>query len=173
MTFGHRLIRRFPWVRLPQPQLADFTGASLLLASEGRAISPAAIELLCQLAEPRDTTIHVLSIARIWGSRFGMPHPGLMPNKRELEIQRDLVRDAVLLLKQRGYQAEGQVISSRSPAKRIGAAAAQHDSAAIIMAADAQRHWLTADFLWSQEPYRVRRLASVPVYLAVAADRLE
>lgn len=164
------LLRRLPWSAVPAPEPADFTGRALLLASEGRVFPAAAIDLLCSLAGPAGTSVHVLSIARIWGSRFGMPHPGLMPNKRELEVQRDLVREAVLRLRAQGYQAEGQVVSSRNPAKRISAAAAQRQSAAVIMAADARRHWLVADFLWSQEPYRVRRLAPVPVYLAVAAE---
>jgi len=171
--FGKRLVRRLPWAAPSAPALADFTGDTLLLASEGRAISPDALALVSRLVKPQGTTIHVLSLARIWGSRFGMPHPGLMPNKHELEVQRDLVRDAVLALRQRGYQAEGQVVSSRSPAKRIVAAAAQHGSAAIVMSADAPRHWLVADFLWSQEPYRVRRLAAIPVYLAILPEGLD
>jgi hypothetical protein len=33
------------------------------------------------------------------------------------------------------------------------------------MGADPPRGRLLADFIWSQEPYRVRRRADVPVYL--------
>jgi len=39
---------------------------------------------------------------------------------------------------------------------------------AIVMAADPPRGRLVADFLWSQEPYRVRRRAKIPVYLVLA-----
>ena len=37
------------------------------------------------------------------------------------------------------------------------------------MGADAPRGAFVGDFLWSQEPYRVRRRAKVPVYLVTAA----
>ena len=35
------------------------------------------------------------------------------------------------------------------------------------MAADPPRGRLIRDFIWPQEPYRVRRRAGVPVYLVV------
>ena len=34
--------------------------------------------------------------------------------------------------------------------------------------ADPPRHWFVADFVWAQEPYRVRRRARLPVYLVPA-----
>ena len=36
---------------------------------------------------------------------------------------------------------------------------------AIVMAADPPRNRLLGDFFWSQEAYRVRRRARMPVYL--------
>jgi adenylate cyclase len=41
---------------------------------------------------------------------------------------------------------------------------------AIVMAADSPRHWLVAGMIWSQEPYRVRRRAAMPVYLVVGKE---
>jgi len=38
---------------------------------------------------------------------------------------------------------------------------------AIVMAADPPLHWFVSGMVWSQEPYRVRRLASIPVYLVI------
>lgn len=38
------------------------------------------------------------------------------------------------------------------------------------MAADKKKPWVLADLMWSQEPYRVRRRANVPVYLVVQSD---
>ena len=35
------------------------------------------------------------------------------------------------------------------------------------MAADPPLHWFVSNMVWSQEPYRVRRLAPIPVYLVV------
>jgi hypothetical protein len=38
------------------------------------------------------------------------------------------------------------------------------------MAADPPRNRVAADFMWTQEPYRVRRKARVPVYLVPDAS---
>jgi hypothetical protein len=35
-----------------------------------------------------------------------------------------------------------------------------------VMSADPPRNRLLADFMWSQEPYRVKRRSELPVYLA-------
>jgi hypothetical protein len=35
------------------------------------------------------------------------------------------------------------------------------------MGADSPRSWVIRDFMWSQEPYRVKRRADLPVYLVV------
>jgi nucleotide-binding universal stress UspA family protein len=142
---------------------------SLLLASEGRRISPAAIDVAAGMAAPAQATVHVLSIARVWGTSFGLPNPGLLPTRREWEEQRALVADAVAALRARDIQATGQVLGTRSAAKRIVVEADRHRCDAIVMAADPPRPWLIANLLWSQEPYRVRRLAGFPVPLVVGA----
>jgi nucleotide-binding universal stress UspA family protein len=163
--------RWLPWRRAasgPDPQC--FAGRSLLLASEGRAISRPAVELAARLAKQAGAEVHVLSIARVWGTSLGLPHPALMPNKRELKEQQDRVAAALALLKRRGISASGQVLGTRNAAKRIVIEAERRRADAIVMAADAPRHWLIADMIWSQEPYRVRRHAAMPVYLVVATD---
>jgi nucleotide-binding universal stress UspA family protein len=143
----------------------------VLLASEGRSFSPEAIALAARLAKRAGSGIHVLSIARIWGTSLGLPHPGLKPTKRELLEQHKLVEAAVLHLKRDGIAADGQIIGTRSAAKRIVAEARRRGSGAIVMGAEPRRHWLIADMMWSQEPYRVRRLADVPVYTVMDPSR--
>jgi len=160
--------RRWPWTALPEPpDPREFAPATILLASEGGPIPPAAVEFAVRLARNAQAPVHVLVIARIWGSAFGLPHPGLMPTKREWQRQRELVAEAVDRLKRRGVEVSGQVISSRNAAKRILAEARRRGSEAVVMAAPAPRHWFVADFIWGQDPYRVRRRAKVPVYLVV------
>jgi nucleotide-binding universal stress UspA family protein len=138
-----------------------------MLASEGRPIPDAAIKFAGRMAERTGAVVHVLSIARIWGTRLGLPHPGLQPNKRELQQHRDSVAGAVTWLKRRGIAVSGEVASARNAAKRIVAEAGQHRADAIVMAAHAPQHWLIANMVWSQEPQRVCRLAPVPVYLVI------
>jgi nucleotide-binding universal stress UspA family protein len=159
---------RLPWHPVgPAPDPKAFAGRSLLLASEGRAIPRPAVELAARLAKQAGAEVHVLSIARVWGTSLGLPHPALMPNKRELREQHDRVAAALALLKRRGIAASGQVLGTRNAAKRIVTEARRRRADAIVMAADPPRHWLVADMFWSQEPYRVRRRAGMPVYLVV------
>ena len=117
------------------------------------------------LAQPRHAAVDVFSIARVHGTAFGFPSPGLLPTRREWQEQRDLVAAAVKALHKRGFDAEGEVVGTRKPAKRICAQASALGADVIVMAAEPPRNRVVADFLWSQEPYRVRRRSTVPVYL--------
>lgn len=137
----------------------------ILLASEGREISDAAIRRVIELAND-GAAVHVFSIARVHGVSFGMQVPGLLPTKQEWQQQRDLVAKAVKRLKRRGFAADGHVLGTRKAAKKILEEARLHDSEAIVMTADADRNRFVADLLWTQEPQRVRRRArKLPVFL--------
>jgi len=125
------------------------------------------------MAKKAGAEVHVLSIARIWGTSFGLPNPGLLPNKREMKEQYDHVEAAVTWLKRHNIAASGQVTGTRNAAKRIVAEARRRGADAIVMAADPPQHWLVSGMNWSQEPYRVRRLASVPVYLVVETEQTD
>lgn len=137
----------------------------VLLASEGRAIPDAAVERAAQIARERGAAVHVFSVARVWGSGLGLPNPGLLPSKQEWDVQRGVVDDAVKALKRRGVEATGQVLATRKATKRIVREAERVGASEIVMAADPPRNRFVADLMWSQEPYRVRRRAKVPVHL--------
>jgi len=159
---------RWLWGTPPKPPPPDaFAGKSILLASEGRPIPPAATELAGRMAEKAGAEIHVLSIARIWGSSLGLPNPGLLPNKREMQERHESVAGALAWLRRHDIQVSGQVTGARNAAKRILAEARRQRADAIVMAADAPLHWFLSNMVWSQEPYRVRRMAPVPVYLVI------
>jgi len=166
------LHHRWPWNTVPPPPDSNtYPARQILLASEGRTFSPAAIAFTAQLAKNAGGAVHVLAIARIWGTSLGLPHPGLMPNKREWQAQHDLVAEALKGLARHDIEASGQVLSSRNAGKRILTEARRRKADAIVMGADGPRHWLVNDMIWSQEPYRIRRLSSVPVYLLEEANR--
>jgi nucleotide-binding universal stress UspA family protein len=149
------------------PERDTTSGGRVLLASEGRAIPAAAIELAASLAQERGGRVHVFSVVRVWGSGFGFPNPGLLPNKREWDAQRAVVADAVDALRKRGIEATAQVLATRKATKRIIGEASRLGCSEIVMAADAPRNRFLADMMWSQEPYRVKRRAKVPVHLVV------
>jgi nucleotide-binding universal stress UspA family protein len=143
----------------------------VLLASEGRVITPEAVEAAARLARELNASVRVFSIARIWGTSLGLPMPGLLPSRREWDEQREHVTRAVETLRSQGIEAEGQVNATRKPGKRIVREAEFRGCDAIVMSADPSRHWLRGDFMWSQEPQRVRRRAKMPVHLVGEEDR--
>jgi len=152
------------------PDPYQLTPRRLLLASEGRPISPAAVDFAARVAEAAKADIRVFSVARVWGTGLGLPMPGLLPSKHEWDEQREIVTRAVRALRKRGLSAQGHVLGTRRAARRILSEAARLECDAIVMGADAPRPWLVADFMWSQEPYRVARRSRLPVYL-VREDR--
>jgi nucleotide-binding universal stress UspA family protein len=137
----------------------------VLLATEGRAIPAAAVERAAELARERGVGVHVFSVARVWGTSFGFPNPGLQPTRQELKDQRARVGEAVQALERHGVVASGRVLGTRKATKRIVGEAERLGCTAIVMAADPPRRRLGANLMWSQEPYRVRRRAKVPVHL--------
>jgi len=137
----------------------------VLLATEGRPIPPSAVEFAARIARPAKAPVYVFTIARVYGTSFGFPNPWLRPSRRELEEQRELVAKAIKALKRHGVEATGGVLGTRKATKRIVGEAARLGCDAIVMAADPPRSRIVGDLMWSQEPYRVRRRARVPVYL--------
>jgi nucleotide-binding universal stress UspA family protein len=150
----------------PDPDTLDLE--AVLLASEERSISKAAIALAARLAERSGAPVHVLTIARIWGTSFGFPNPGLYPSKGEWDKQRAIVDDTVRSLERAGVEADGHVVGARNATKRIVREARHLNCGAIVMTADEPRSRFVGNFMWSQEPQRVRRRADVPVYLVTA-----
>ena len=140
---------------------------AVLLATENREIPTSAIDLAARIAKRSGAPVHVFAITRIWGTTFGFPNPGLFPSKREWDEQRHNVEKAVGRLERKGVEADGRVIGTRAGAKRIVREAARLGCDAIVMGADLPASPFIRNFMWSQEPYRVRRRSRVPVFLVV------
>ena len=151
--------------RTDPPDPSEISIERILLASEGRAIPADTIEFVARLAASRRAAVNLISIARVHGTAFGFPSPGLLPTRREWQEQRDIVAAAVKALRKRGLQAEGHVVGTRKATSRICQEASDLGCDVIVMAADPPRNRVVADFMWTQEPYRVRNKARVPVYL--------
>ena len=87
---------------------------TVLLATDGREpLSAAAIERAAALASPAG--VAVLAIAKIYGTQFGLPHPGLMPTKAEVDLRRGWIADAIEALDARASKPTG---NSRPRASR-------------------------------------------------------
>lgn len=158
--------------RVSRPEnLSEQTAVrSVLLASEGRLFTDEVIDYTASLAGAEGASVRVLTVARLWGTGLGLPHPGLRPNKAEMAIHEDNVATAIERLKAAGIEAEGHIVTTRKAGRSILRQASGRKCDAIVMAADTRRSRVVGNFMWSQEPYRVHRRAPMPVHLVESAD---
>ncbi|MBI3649344.1 MAG: universal stress protein [Actinobacteria bacterium] len=71
------------------------------------------------LATPEHAKITVISIARVHGTSFGFPNPGLQPNRLEIEEQRRIIAEAVEALRSEGFEVRSAMSKARNAAKMI------------------------------------------------------
>jgi hypothetical protein len=110
-------LRRRRWDEQPSAP------CDVLLASDGRHdFSLRAVARAAALAGDGGH-VAVVTIARIYGSPYGLPNPGLLPTKRELVERREWVGGAIRTLQRKGAVADGQVASTRKATKKLAAIA--------------------------------------------------
>ena len=96
--------------------------AAVLIASNGEKIPGAAIRQALRISAGQP--VAVVTIARIYGSSLGLPNPGLMPTRKEMNEQKEIVQRAVAAIEKGGTEAWGQIAASRRPSKTFAQAAA-------------------------------------------------
>jgi hypothetical protein len=132
-----RFSRRRRWD--PQPT----EPAGVLLASDGtNGFSARAVAKAAALADSRP--VAVLTIARVYGTSLGLQHPGLLPSKSEMKERLGWVRDAIDRLEGRGVEADGQVASTRKPARLIVRVARTRGVRTVVMEAPTVEGWRKA-----------------------------
>lgn len=124
----------------------------MLLAGLGKPFSAAVVRRAAELASQAeltvDTPVAVLTIAKVYGSSFGMPNPGLMPTKKERDAQIQLLEDAIAALKARGVHADGQVAVTRKFLRTIVHVAQVRGAEYVVMddqGGSPLRRWLEGD----------------------------
>jgi hypothetical protein len=106
--------------------------SDVLLASDGRReFSKRAVAQAAALAG--SGRVSVVTIAKIYGSQFGIPHPGLLPNKQELDARQGWVERAIKDLRVRGVEADGQVAATRKARKKLAQIARVRGVRAIVI----------------------------------------
>lgn len=104
----------------------------VMLASDGRQdYSPRAVACAAALAGPGP--VAVVTIAKIYGSSFGLPHPGLLPTREEMAERQRWVEAAILELRAAGASADGQVAATRRTAKKLAAVARARGARVIVI----------------------------------------
>lgn len=141
----------------------------LLIASEGRHVSDEVIDRAVDMLRAHGGHATVLTVARLWGTSFGLPNPGLRPSKREMDEQKEIMFSALDRLEKAGIEADGHIVTTRNPCKSIRKQVAQRNCDAILMGADPRRPWYIRNMMWSQEPYRIQASMTVPVHLVCSS----
>ena len=131
------LLKKKKWDRQPTAP------AAVLLASDGRrGFGSRAVARAAALAgtEP----VAVVTIAKIYGSSFGLPAPGLMPTKDEMNERLDWIRDALARLEGKGVEADGQVAQTRRAVRTIGRIARTRAVHVVVIESAQQPRWRRA-----------------------------
>jgi hypothetical protein len=105
----------------------------VLLASDGRQdFSSRAVARAAALAGGGGR-VAVVTIAKIYGSSFGFPNPGLLPTKREMEERRGWVNGAIQTLERSGVVADGQIAATRRATKKLASIARVRRPRAVVI----------------------------------------
>jgi nucleotide-binding universal stress UspA family protein len=140
------------------------SAAPILVASTGEPFDHRVLERAIELArESGESTIRVLSTARVYGTALGLQHPGLFPSKREWQAQADLVADAVRILKRAGFDARGRVVGTRHPSKAITNEAVSSGCGSIVIGGRPVARWQT--LLGQDDIGSLSRRSPVPVHV--------
>lgn len=108
--------------------------ASVLLISDGRRpISSGAVARAAALGAESPHPVAVVAVAKIYGSSFGLPNPGLMPTKAELAERTGWVDQAIGDLASRGVRADGQVATTRRAVKLLAKIARLRGVSAVVI----------------------------------------
>jgi hypothetical protein len=119
----------------PQPTQA----ATVLLASDGVPLSREAVTTASRLS--RGQPVAIVAIARVHGSAWGLPNPGLMPTRKELDALFQQVSWASELLGGSGRPCFGQVAISRRAEKTIAKVAAARGVAHVVISVPERPRW--------------------------------
>jgi nucleotide-binding universal stress UspA family protein len=153
----------------PQPTAS----AGVLLASDGRhAFSRRAVARAAALAG--EDRVAVLTIAKIYGTSLGLPHPGLLPTKEEMTERVGWVDQAVHRLEKEGIEADGQVASARRATRTIVKVARLRGVHAVVMdetLARGLRRLVEGDA--ADGVVRALRRVGIDVEIVPAAERIQ
>jgi hypothetical protein len=113
--------------------------AAVVIATAGEQIPPAILRRGVELSggEP----VAVVCLARIYGSAYGLPNPGLMPSRAEMADHQALVARAVSRLERSGVEAWGQIAATRRPVKTIVAVARARGARHVIVVVPETAKW--------------------------------
>ena len=113
--------------------------AAVLIATAGHDVPESAIRQAAAASE--GGAVAVVALARVYGSAFGLPNPGLMPTRKELQAERDRVTAAVAAIERCGVTTWGQVAATRRPVRTISRIAAARGARVVLVVTPETSRW--------------------------------
>jgi hypothetical protein len=113
--------------------------SAVLIATVGIPIPTAVIDRAVGLGG--GCPVAVVTIARIYGSSLGLPNPGLLPTRKEMDEQRALVTKAIDCLERSGVEAWGQVATTRRYGRTIAQAARARGVSNVLVVTPEVARW--------------------------------
>jgi K+-sensing histidine kinase KdpD len=120
------------------------------------------LERVIEVANPAGAKITIVSVARIFGSSLGIPHPGLQPNRREMEEQRSIVEDAAKVLRRHGFEVRVNLSKSRNAPKMIARWGTAKRFHAIVVPDPERPRWRR--FIEGDLATEIHRRCGIPVH---------
>jgi K+-sensing histidine kinase KdpD len=131
---------------------------------------PELIARTIELATPAHATITVVAVARVFGYALGIPHPGLQPNRHELEVYRSAANDAADRLTAAGFEVRVAMSKARNAPKMISRWATTKRFHAIVVADPERPGWRRK--VEGDLAKEIHRRCGVPVYaVPIPSDR--
>jgi nucleotide-binding universal stress UspA family protein len=133
----------------------------ILVASAGDPFPEAVLDAVVDVAGQERPEVVVLSVARIWGTALGLPHPGLYPTRREMDDQWAVVDTAADRLKAKGFPVRTAVVRARHPGRAIARSADRLGAGLVVIAAPGGRR--ITRILRGNPPAEIARRTGVAV----------
>jgi hypothetical protein len=95
--------------------------------------TPARATVKRAVAEAAGAPIAVITVLRIFGSAWGFPNPGLLPNATEKAEATRIVEATIAAIERHGGSADGQITATRHPAKVIVGAARRRSCRLVLV----------------------------------------
>ena len=134
----------------------------VLLALDGTPVPDAVLDKTVELATPEHASITVVSVAKIYGTSLGLPHPGLQPNRYEVAQHRAVAEAAAEALRAHGFTVRVEISKSRNHAKMVARWATAKRFHAVVVADPERPAWRR--MLEGDIANEIERRCHVPVH---------
>ncbi len=134
----------------------------ILLVSNATPIDAGVLRTVVELGSPERAKITVLGIARVYGTAFGLPNPGLRPTSGEWDAQRAYVEDAAKALRKEGFDVRTALARARNAPKVINRWVVARNFHAVVIPDPDRPRWRRT--IEGDLKHEIERRCGIPVH---------